>query len=125
MSVLRRNTVKCEDTYYMFALMNKPVETNSYIEFILDHKISEVASFGMPGSDDIFKDVPAILQKGFNTCLLANHGCLSVGPDVNTTAGRLLSLENCCKILTICKIHGVEPVALDPELVKACFAYGL
>ena len=108
-----------------FALMNKPVETNSYVEFILDHKIAEVASFGIPGSDDIWVQVPEILQKGYNTCLLANHGCLSVGEDINTAAGRMLSLENCCKILTICKMHGQDPVALPQEIVDACFAYGL
>ena len=89
-----------------YAMCGKPLESRCHAEMIWDHKVIEVAPYGRPGSDDIYKGVKPILDKGRDLMLLANHGVLSVGPDVFAALNKLESVENAAKILTIAKIVG-------------------
>lgn len=89
-----------------YAMCGKPLESKCHAEMIWDHKVIEVAPYGRPGSDDIYKGVKPILDKGRDLLLLANHGVLSVGTDVFAALNKLESVENAAKILTIAKIVG-------------------
>ncbi len=89
-----------------YAMCGKPLESRCHAEMIWDHKVIEVAPYGRPGSDDIYKGVKPILDKGRDLMLLANHGVLSVGTDVFAALNKLESVENAAKILTIAKIVG-------------------
>ena len=89
-----------------YAMCGKPLESRCHAEMIWDHEVIEVAPYGRPGSDDIYKGVKPILDKGRDLMLLANHGVLSVGTDVFAALNKLESVENAAKILTIAKIVG-------------------
>lgn len=98
-----------------YAMCGKPLESRCHAEMIWDHKVIEVAPYGRPGSDDIYKGVKPILDKGRDLLLLANHGVLSVGTDVFAALNKLESVENAAKILTIAKIVGDGKYADLPE----------
>ena len=98
-----------------YAMCGKPLESKCHAEMIWDHKVIEVAPYGRPGSDDIYKGVKPILDKGRDLLLLANHGVLSVGTDVFAALNKLESVENAAKILTIAKIVGYGKYADLPE----------
>lgn len=98
-----------------YAMCGKPLESKCHAEMIWDHKMIEVAPYGRPGSDDIYKGVKPILDKGRDLLLLANHGVLSVGTDVFAALNKLESVENAAKILTIAKIVGDGKYADLPE----------
>lgn len=98
-----------------YAMCGKPLESKCHAEMIWDHKVIEVAPYGRPGSDDIYKGVKPILDKGRDLLLLANHGVLSVGTDVFAALNKLESVENAAKILTIAKIVGDGKYADLPE----------
>lgn len=98
-----------------YAMCGKPLESKCHAEMIWDHKVIEVAPYGHPGSDDIYKGVKPILDKGRDLLLLANHGVLSVGTDVFAALNKLESVENAAKILTIAKIVGDGKYADLPE----------
>ena len=98
-----------------YAMCGKPLESKCHAEMIWDHKVIEVAPYGRPGSDDIYKGVKPILDKGRDLLLLANHGVLSVGTDVFAALNKLESVENAAKILTIAKVVGDDKYADLPE----------
>lgn len=102
-----------------YAMCGKPIESKCHAEMIWDHKVVEVVPYGRPGSDDIYKGVKPILDKGRDIMLLSNHGVLSVGEDVFAACNKLESVENAAKILTIAKfVDGGHYADLPEEEVQ-------
>ena len=98
-----------------YAMCGIPIRSRFHAELIMDHKSIEIAEYGRPGTDDIYKGVKPILDPGRDLLLLANHGVLSVGIDVYAALNKLESVENAAKIITIAKIIGDGKYAELPE----------
>ena len=71
--------------------------------------------FGMPG-DPALDAALATALEGADVLLLANHGVLVVGPDLETCLLRMELLEHLCKIALVARQLG-GAVALPPGLV--------
>lgn len=50
-------------------------------------------------------------------CLLANHGVVAVGNDIDEAYIRSVYVEDAARILTYSKING-EPVVIDDEAIR-------
>lgn len=76
----------------------------------------ETAKYELPGTEDLAKAAVETL-KDKNATLLANHGAVAVGPDIDTAlmAGEIV--EKSAKIFTISKMLG-EPKELSEEDVE-------
>jgi L-fuculose-phosphate aldolase len=101
-----------------YAMCNKPFESRAHAEMLWDHKTIDVACYGRPGSDDIYKGCKPILDKGRDVMLLANHGVLAVGNTVFDAMNKLESVENAAKISVITKLIG-EQADLPEDEVQA------
>jgi L-fuculose-phosphate aldolase len=89
------------------AICNKPVESKAFCEMIAIFKKINVAPYGRPGTEKIFKHVPEFL-KTENIVLLANHGVLAVGKDIESAFNTIEVAETITKTLTIAKSIGTE-----------------
>ena len=56
--------------------------------------------FGMPGTDDLNRDLAKALGQA-DAVLLANHGVLTVGPDLDTCLLRMELVEHMAKIALV------------------------
>lgn len=105
-----------------YALCNKPFESKAHAEMLWDHKRIEVAPYGRPGSDEIYKGVKPILDMGRDVLLLANHGVLAVGDTVFDAMNKLESVENAAKISVITKLIG-EQADLPQDEVETLLSF--
>ena len=83
-----------------YALCGKPVRTNAYPELIVVYGSIEVAAYGRPGTDDIYREVGPLLQNE-DVILLQNHGAMSMGKSVFDAMNALEAAEASARILTI------------------------
>lgn len=95
------------------ALCNVPVETRAYPEMMGNFTKFEVAEYGRPGTDDIYKGVRPIIQYS-DIIILGNHGVLAVGKTVTDAMNKLEAAEAITKTLALTKLIG-EPVNLSKE----------
>ncbi|MBE6592075.1 MAG: class II aldolase/adducin family protein [Ruminococcaceae bacterium] len=97
-----------------YALLNKPVETKAYPEMMVVYGSIQVAAYGRPGTDDIYRDVGRIL-KNENVLLLANHGAMAVGETVFDAMNALEAAESSARILTVASTLGKVKELSDEE----------
>ena len=76
----------------------------------------EVAEYGMPGSEELARNAVAALGKR-NAVLLANHGSLCCGKDLESALGNAGLVERVAKIFVLSSLLG-NPVNLPPEAVE-------
>ena len=86
-----------------YAIARKEIYFENSPEAMILYGKVPVASYGTPGSDDIYRDLPELLME-YDTVLLANHGLLSVGDTCNSAYGKCLSLEMILKTMLIHKL---------------------
>ena len=98
-----QGVVHAHPTYLTaYALLNKPLETKAYPEMMVVYGSIQIAAYGRPGTDDIYRHVTPILEKE-NVLLLANHGAMAVGETVFDAMNALEAAESCARILSIAK----------------------
>ncbi len=95
------------------ALCGLPVRSDAYPEMIVVYGSIEVAAYGRPGTDEIFREVGPLLEKE-DVILLENHGALSVGKTVLDAMNAIEAAEASARILTLAKQVGT-PKALPEE----------
>ena len=101
-----QGVVHAHPTYLTaYALLNKPLETKAYPEMMIVFGSIQVAAYGRPGTDDIYRDVGRILDKE-NVLLLANHGAMAVGESVFDAMNSLEAAESSARILSVAKSLG-------------------
>lgn len=93
------------------ALCNVPVESRAYPELMGNFNRFEVAAYGRPGTDDIYKDVRRIIQYS-DIIILANHGVLCVGKTVTDAMNKLEAAEAITRIVDMSNQLG-KPVDLS------------
>ena len=76
----------------------------------------EVAEYGMPGSEELARNAVAALGKK-NAVLLANHGPLCCGKDLESALGNAELVERVAKIFILSSLLG-KPQNLPPEAVE-------
>ena len=95
------------------ALCGLPVRSDAYPEMLVVYGSIEVAAYGRPGTDDIFREVGPLLEKE-DVLLLENHGALSVGKTVIDAMNAIEAAEASARILTLAKQVGI-PKSLPKE----------
>ena len=76
----------------------------------------EVAEYGMPGSEELARNAVAALGKK-NVVLLANHGPLCCGKDLESALGNAELVERVAKIFILSSLLG-KPQNLPPQAVE-------
>ena len=102
------------------ALCRMPVSSKAYPEATVIFGTIEVAAYGRPGSDDVYKEVGQKLEDT-DVVLLANHGAMAVGPTVFDALNNLEAAEKTAKILMLAKALGA-PVDLPDDEIAALYA---
>lgn len=75
------------------------------------------------GSMDLARCVAATMEQTFNACLMANHGMVTLGPDLDTALSRASKLETLAKQYLLALSAG-EPVLLSPaEMDEVALRY--
>lgn len=78
----------------------------------------KVATYAPPGSKELAENTLAALGEEGNAVLLANHGLISVGPDLSLALQRCRVIERNARVILLSKFLG-RPHYLDPEDVAA------
>lgn len=102
-----------------YAIANKPIETKAYPELIAIFGRVPLAKYGTPSTDEIHKGLEEYIYE-YDIILLANHGIISIGKDVQDAFLKLEAVESIAKTLTIAKIHGGEK-ELPPDKLEELY----
>jgi len=98
-----------------FAVANVPLDKPLLSEVILTLGCIPLTAYGTPSTSEVSDSlVPYIPHH--DALLLANHGAVSYGPDLDTAYARMETLEHFAKITLIAKLVG-RPTELSPEAV--------
>ena len=107
----------------VFGVLRKPIPViTDEIAQAIGGEIS-VADYALPGTDLLAENtVKALGEK--NACLLANHGAVCVGKDLNACFKAAIVLETGAEIYQkALAVSGCEPVELKEDDVKAMYDF--
>jgi len=110
-----------------YALCGKPVRSNAYPELIVVYGSIEIAAYGRPGTNDIYREVGPLLEKE-NIVLLENHGVMTVGKTVHDAMNTIEVAEASAKILTLAQqVGNIKDLSPDEcrDLLQMHAARGL
>lgn len=96
------------------ALCGQPVRSDAYPEMIVVYGSIEVAAYGRPGTDDIYREVGPLLQKE-DVILLENHGAMAVGKTVIDAMNAMEAAEASARILTLANQVGTPKILPEKE----------
>ena len=77
-----------------------------------------VAPYCRPGSEELADSAVRIADRGF-AVILANHGLVTVGPDLGAAYDATLAVETTARVAWMARAMGVTVNALDPAEVAA------
>ncbi len=81
------------------------------------------APYACFGSLDLALAVTKTLEQTFSACLMANHGMVALGPDLDVALSRASKLETLAKQYLLARAAG-EPVLLTPaEMAEVALRY--
>jgi len=96
-----------------FAIANFAIPNNVHEESTLLLGDVPVVPYEVTSSKELAESIGKLI-KNHNALLLANHGALSVGEDLEKAFRRMEELENLCKMLTVANIlGGAKPIPQD------------
>ena len=79
-----------------------------------------IAEYGTPGSQELYNSLAPFIRN-HTTFLLANHGALTIGKDLEDAYYKMELVESYCRILLI--LHQLGKIRrLEPEHMKRLFA---
>jgi L-fuculose-phosphate aldolase len=99
-----------------FAVAHIPLDKPILSEAVMSLGAVPVAPYGCPGTSEL-PDSAAPFLKEHDAILLANHGALTVGADLQTAYFRMETLEHFAKLCLNLRILGEEQ-DLPPERVE-------
>ncbi|MFZ5644910.1 MAG: class II aldolase/adducin family protein [Bacillota bacterium] len=106
-----------------YAVCQKPFRMDYYPEFLAMFGEIPVQPFGLPGTPDIHENINKLLEKS-NIVLLANHGVICVGKDIEEAAKLLEAAEAAAHVNALARQLG-DPVTLSEDvfqLITSLFA---
>lgn len=96
-----------------FALNHTPIRTDAMAELRVMYRGEvPVLPYGEPGTEHLVDGYPDHSDK--NAVLLANHGLLTLGRDLDEAYGRTVTVESVARILFLSRLMG-ENVPIPPE----------
>jgi len=98
-----------------FAVANVPLDKPLLSEVILTLGCIPLTAYGTPSTDEVVDSLTPYIPH-HDALLLANHGAVSYGPDLEMAYARMETLEHFAKITLIAKLVG-SPSGLPPEAV--------
>ena len=107
----------------VFGVLRKPIPViTDEIAQAIGGEIS-VADYALPGTDLLAENTVKVLGEK-NACLLANHGAVCVGKDLNACFKAAIVLETGAEIYQkALAVSGCEPVELKEDDVKAMYDF--
>lgn len=102
------------------AVCGLPIRTKAYAELLTVYGSFEVAPYGRPGTDDIWKGIGPLLEKS-SVILLENHGALAVGPDVRQAMDHMEAAEAIARVLVTARLLGKEKELPEEECEALLF----
>jgi L-fuculose-phosphate aldolase len=88
-----------------FAVAGLPLDQCVLPEVVVALGGIPLADYGLPGTDDIFKPILQYV-KDYDAFLLANHGAVTIGPNVLNAYHKMETLEHFAHILFVAKALG-------------------
>lgn len=98
-----------------YAIANKPIETKAYTEMITFFDKIPLAKYGRPSTDEISAGIEEFISM-YDIILLANHGIMAVGTDINSAFFKLEAAESMAKTLLFTNLLGGEKELPQSEL---------
>ncbi|HKV39934.1 MAG TPA: class II aldolase/adducin family protein [Blastocatellia bacterium] len=98
-----------------FAVANVPLDRPLLSEVILTLGCIPLTAYGTPSTDEVVESLTPYIPH-HDALLLANHGAVSYGKDLETAYARMETLEHFAKITLIAKLVG-HPSELSAEAV--------
>lgn len=100
-----------------FAVNQTPIRTDSMAELrVLFHGEVPVLPYGEPGTVHLVDGYERHMEK--DVVLLANHGLLALGKDLDEAYGRTITIEMTAKTLFISRLMGTNVPIPEEELLK-------
>jgi L-fuculose-phosphate aldolase len=98
-----------------FAVANVPLDKPLLSEVILTLGCIPLTAYGTPSTDEVVNSLTPYIPH-HDALLLANHGAVSYGPDLEMAYARMETLEHFAKITLIAKLVG-QPSELPPDAI--------
>lgn len=98
-----------------FAVANVPLDKPLLSEVILTLGCIPLTAYGTPSTNEMVESLAPYIPH-HDALLLANHGAVSYGPDLETAYARMETLEHFAKITLIARLVG-QPAELSPESI--------
>jgi len=98
-----------------FAVANVPLDKPLLSEVILTLGCIPLTAYGTPSTDEVVDSLTPFIPH-HDALLLANHGAVSYGPDLELAYARMETLEHFAKITLIAKLVGRQS-ELPPEAI--------
>ena len=93
------------------SILRKDIKAYHYLISFLGGATIKCSTFSVPGSQEL-SDAAIKALKGRKACLLANHGTITCGKNLDEAIFLTEEFEILCKQITIAKING------KPQLVE-------
>lgn len=100
-----------------FSILGKPIPCYHYMIAFFGGDDIPCAKFAIPGSQELSNYAVNAL-KNRKACLLANHGVIITGKDIDEAAFLAEELETLCKQITIAKINGTAKLVGKRDMKK-------
>jgi len=100
-----------------FSILGKPIPCYHYMIAFFGGDDIPCAKFAIPGSQELSNYAVKAL-KNRKACLLANHGVIITGKDIDEAAFLAEELETLCKQITIAKINGTAKLVGKRDMKK-------
>jgi L-fuculose-phosphate aldolase len=98
-----------------FAVANVPLDKPLLSEVILTLGCIPLTAYGTPSTDEVVDSLTPYIPH-HDALLLANHGAVSYGPDLELAYARMETLEHFAKITLIARLVG-QPSELPPDAI--------
>jgi L-fuculose-phosphate aldolase len=99
-----------------FAVANVPLDKPLLSEVILTLGCVPLTGYGTPSTEELPDSLVPFIPH-HDALLLANHGAVAYGPDLETAFARMETLEHFAKITLVARLVG-KPHELPPEAIE-------
>ena len=100
-----------------FAVAGLALDRPTLPEVVVSLKAIPLAEYGTPSTDELPETIKPYLRD-YDAFLLANHGTLTVGKDLEQAYYRLETIEHCAQITLTARLLGTEQTLTAPQVQR-------
>ena len=100
-----------------FSILGKPIPCFHYMIAFFGGDTVTCAKFALPGSQELSDNAVKALKK-HKACLLANHGVIVTGSDLEEALFLAEELEVLCQQITVAKMNGAPNLVRKKDMEK-------